>query len=228
MNLRKFCLITLPAIFLIFSFPSVSAAKTNSLSIQRILEYNRSNPILREHFRNRILEANWNFYSDWRKTFVGSGMQLENRISALIDRFTLRLINNFINLKKEYTSARNMMLPVTGFYEDQRSRSEVYRKSFEKLAVWAGDIHRDLSIVLPGIKSKKKFNPAISKGKENFQKELDFIGEQFALAERSFVNYFIQSSNTVSVFDLQNDTMIVDFYEIRVMAKALSRSLKTD
>jgi hypothetical protein len=211
--------------------PNLFSASPEALSVEKILEFNRQNPVLRQHFREQILRSHWEYDLRGRlvnRTFQRLNRPLDQSTDQYIDRFVLKLVERFHALKLDFErlQARKAGLPGRG--DSVGIEGGTLRELVENVGDHAGELHKMLSFVFVSLDSKKKFKPEVSGAslQNGFRVELAFLEKQIREAEQEIVDYFIQPSGTVSFSRLQGDNMLINLYEARQMSRAMSRALR--
>lgn len=195
-------------------------------------EFGRQNPILRNYFLQRCLEATSHIDRYGRRHYSGNTRFIERHADWLIDDFLAGMSKKLGALKTHFSEvqrAREEALSLAPNHEGRRKAQLRWKDSLKAVADQAEDLRKRLSFILMGLDNKSHFTPQI-KGDANtsgFQSEIRFIEEQIAKAEQRINDYFFVPTHEVNVENLKGENMMIYLYQVRKMSKKLSEELKS-
>lgn len=188
------------------------------------------NPTLRNYFLQQQLQGM--SYTDiyGRTYYRGNVRFLEQHVDRLVDDFLKRVSQKLYALKTHLTEvqqAREAVLSLPPDSQNKRNTQKQWKDSCKSLGKEAKGLRKMLSYVLRGLDNKNDFKPQIQNdaGNSGFQKEIKFIEEQIAKAERRINDYPFLPTHTVNAENLKGENMMIYLYRVEKISQKLSKEL---
>ncbi len=156
---------------------------------------------------------------------LGSNPFVEGYIDRQIDHFLSDLQQKLSTIRSQLAqveASRSTILE-TASLDDQRRARRDWKQSLKGVERSSGDVWTTLRYLLTGLEDRDKFKPrlsAIDRG-TGFQRQVEFMGEETAQAERKIWHYFFESGSIVHAEDLTGENMLIHLFHVRQMAKEL-------
>ena len=214
----------LPAGWLFIAAFLISPAYSESI------EYGLQNPLLRAHFRARIINM-----ASTPGSFGGRGYKidlrsLERDVDRLATHYLRELDKKIAALRHSYDEVATLRQALLTTEEDLQTRRRLlrdWRERFDDLEDSADDLKDAVRMVLPWVKGKTDFNPELLITADNpaFETEIAYIGTQIEQAEKRIREFFFTPNHTVTVTELSGDNMLIRLFRVEKLSKEIKTSL---
>ena len=181
----------------------------------------RQNAILRDHFRKQFAKMGSFQDSPGRR----SNPFAENFIDRQIDNFLSELQGKLSLLRSHLAQveASRARILETFSLEEQELARRGWEQSLKGVERSSGDVWTMLRYLLTGLEDRDKFKPhfSVQDRGAGFQRQVEFMGEEIAQAERKIRHYFFESGSIVHAEDLTGENMLIHLFHVQKMAKEL-------
>jgi hypothetical protein len=181
----------------------------------------RQNSILRDHFRKQFSKMGAFQNSPGRR----SNPFAENFIDRQIDNFLSELQDKLSLLRSQLAQVEASRASILETFspEEQRLARRGWEQSLKGIERSSGDVWTMLRYLLTGLEDRDKFKPHFSAQDRGagFQRQVEFMAEETAQAERKIRHYFFESGSIVHAEDLTGENMLIHLFHVRQMAKEL-------
>ena len=175
----------------------------------------RQNLWLRSFFQREFISLN---------SRISQESFMESYVDRRIDRFLDDTRKGLAELESALTECRRIRADLLkeSVGEVSKASVKVFRESFRVLRKRAGDLKKELSMVLPGsLRYKSDFKPAYHQDSWNrwLGRELEEISIRVALVGRHLANYLFDGEPVVAVDELGDRDILVLLFEIRKITR---------
>lgn len=190
----------------------------------------RQNPILREHFRERLQPQSGYSIRVWSPGSQ-SDRYLEMRIDGLIDDFLNNLKRKLDALKFNFAEVRqagDQLTAAAAPGHNPRKARGLLRKSLQALAKRTDKLADELAFLLIDFDRGRNFRLRSQPGGRDpaLGQELRFMEVQLEKAEQRIQDYFFLSENTVDIRNLQHENMLIYLDQVRDLSKEISKRFR--
>ena len=182
------------------------------------------NPFLRDVFkRQALMSADLaNFYPGVTVDPVALEFQVDRLIYSYLQdiaKKTLRLKEEFLRVKQVREQLTRDAVPMP----QRRSLLILKKERLGELSDRAKDLRKSLGYLFRGVRSEEDVVVTFDRGSANqaFEQEMQYLGEQIALAENKIVRYLFTASQVVSVSSLRGDTVLLNLYRVQKISQDL-------